>query len=119
MSTLAGAARIFDRKKYYQVPDSAGKPMKNSLATTSLLLFAISVILWGLLTVFESALVGMPAGTERIITFLLLVIPTGIGAILGLMSLVRKGGRKGPAVAGLVLNGLFALFIMVILLFAG
>ena len=84
-----------------------------------MLLFLLSVILWLLLTVFESALVGMSAGAEKILIFLLLVLPAGIGAILGLMSLIRKESRAGLAVAGIVLNLLFALFHTAILLFAG
>jgi hypothetical protein len=93
--------------------------MKNSLAGISILLFIISLILWVLLTVFESALAGMSTGSERILIFLLLVLPAGAGAVLGVMSLIRKEGHAGLAVAGIVLNGLFALFHIAILSFAG
>jgi hypothetical protein len=93
--------------------------MKNSLAAISLLLFVISSILWILLTVFESALVGMSTGSERILIFLLLVLPAGIGAIFGFLSLLRKEGRAGLATAGMALNALFALFHIAILSFAG
>jgi hypothetical protein len=93
--------------------------MRKSLAGISLLLFVIAMLLWVLITVFESALVGMSAGSERLLIFLLLVLPAGIGAILGIVSLVRKEGRTGVAIAGMVLNGLFALFHAAILLFAG
>ena len=93
--------------------------MRKSLAGISLLLFIIAMILWVLLTVFESALVGMSAGSERLIILLLLILPAGIGAILGIMSLVREEGRTGLAVIGIVLNGVFALFQTAVLLFAG
>lgn len=93
--------------------------MSKTLAGISLLMFVLSAILWVLLTVFESALVGMSTGSERILIFLLLVLPTGIGTVLGVMSLMRKEGRAALALAGIVLNGLFALFHIAILAFAG
>ena len=93
--------------------------MRKSLAGFSLLLFGVAVFLWVLLTAFEAALVAMSTGGERILSFLLLVLPAGIGAILGFASLIRKEGRTASAFAGIVLNGLFALFHTAILLFAG
>ena len=93
--------------------------MSKTLAGISLLMFVLSAILWVLLTVFKSALVGMSTGSEQILIFLLLVLPTGIGTVLGVMSLMRKEGRAALALAGIVLNGLFALFHIAILAFAG
>jgi len=93
--------------------------MKLNLASGSLLLFALSVILWVLLTLFESALVGMSLTTERVISFLLLVLPAGSGVVLGIMSLTRRDRSAWPAVAGVLLNGLFAAFHLMILTFAG
>ena len=93
--------------------------MKLSLAGRSLLLFGLSIALLVALTLFESALVGMPPGAERLVTFLLLVLPAAIGTVLGVMSLVRKEGRAWLAVTGMALNALFALFHIIILLFAG
>ncbi len=93
--------------------------MKLSLAGSSLLLLGLSIVLLVALTLFESALVGLSLGAERLVTFLGLVLPAGIGAVLGVLSLVRKEERAGLAVTGMVLNTLFALFHLTILLFAG
>jgi hypothetical protein len=72
-----------------------------------------------ILTAFESAFMGMSIELERIITFVLLVLPAAAGSVLGMLSLVRKEGRSGLAIAGLVLNTLFALFFLVLLSVAG
>jgi len=93
--------------------------MKLNLRSGSLLLFGLSVVLWIVLTLFESALVGMSLTTEKVITFLSLVLPAALGAGLGAVSLVRRDGRMWLAVAGVTLNGLFALFHLLILAFAG
>lgn len=93
--------------------------MKLKLAVASLILFGLSVVLWVLLTLFESALAGMSLGMERLITFLLLVLPAAIGVLLGVMSLMRKEGRMWLAIVGIVLNGLFGLFQLLVILFAG
>jgi hypothetical protein len=85
----------------------------------SLLLFGLSVLVWLMLTVFESALVGMSPMAERLVTFVLLALPALVGAVLGVMSLERKEGQTWLAVAGITLNTLFALFIFMIILFAG
>jgi hypothetical protein len=93
--------------------------MKLSFALRSLVLFGLSVVMLIVLTLFESALVGMSPGWERILSFLLLVLPAGMGALLGSLSLIRKEGQAGLAITGLGLNALFALFHLVIILFAG
>jgi hypothetical protein len=85
----------------------------------SLILFLLSVVFLSAVTLFESALVGIPTGAERLLTFLLLVLPAGTGSVLGAMSLVRREGRAWLAVTLLVLNTLFALFHLMIILFAG
>ena len=93
--------------------------MKPSLATVSLLLFGLSMVFLVAWTVSESALVGLSAIAERMITFALLVLPAGIGAVLGVMSLRQREGKAGLAITGIVLNTLFALFHLLIALFAG
>ncbi len=93
--------------------------MKNTAAGWSLLLFGLSIILWLMLTVFESALAGASLNVQRLITFLLLVLPSGIGAVLGAISLFRKEGRMWPAIMGIILNTVFALYHVLIILFAG
>jgi hypothetical protein len=93
--------------------------MKLSLAARSLGLFGLSVVLWFLLTLFETALVGMSPEAERLITLLGLVLPAALGATIGVLSLIRKEDRKGLAIISVILNTLFALFILMIVLFAG
>lgn len=93
--------------------------MKLSLATASLILFGLSILLLILLTLFESTLLGMSPEAERVISLSGLVLPSAIGAVLGGMSLMRKEGRAWLAVAGILLNTLFALFHLMVILFAG
>ena len=93
--------------------------MKRSLAAVSLLLLGISVLLLIAWTALESVFVGMSGVAERIITFALLVLPAGVGAVLGVRSLMQREGRAGLAITGIVLNTLFALFHLMIILFAG
>ena len=93
--------------------------MKRSLASISLLLVGVSIVFLLGWTMFESALTGMSTVTERIVTVALLILPAGIGAVLGAMSLMHKEGKTGLAVTGIILNTLFALFHLMIVLFAG
>lgn len=93
--------------------------MKLSLAAGSLILLGLAVIFLIALTFFESALLGMSPTAERIISLLGLVLPSALGAVLGALSLIRREGRAWLAVAGLVLNSLFALFHLMVILFAG
>jgi hypothetical protein len=93
--------------------------MKLSLAVGSLILFGLAVILLIMLTLFESALLGMSPEAERITSLLGLILPAAIGVVLGVMSLARREGRTGLAILGIVLNTFFALFHLMIILFAG
>jgi hypothetical protein len=61
----------------------------------------------------------MSPNVERLVTLLGLVLPAGAGSVLGVMSLVRKEERAWMAVTGAVLNAMFALFHLMIVLFAG
>jgi hypothetical protein len=88
-------------------------------AAGSLALLALSMFFLVSFTMFESVLVGIPSGTERVITFLLLVLPAAAGAVLGTLSLIRREGRTGLAILGAVSNALFALFHLALILFAG
>jgi hypothetical protein len=93
--------------------------MKTRFAQASLILFGVSLLLLVALTLFESALINVAPATERLLTFLLLVVPAALGAACALMSLRRREGRTALAVAGVVLNSLFALFHLMIVLLAG
>jgi hypothetical protein len=93
--------------------------MKIDLAARSLILFGVSFLVVLGLTVFESALVGTSTATQRLITLLGIVLPAGAGAVLGVLSLVRRDGRAWLAVTAILLNTAFALFYLAIVLFAG
>ena len=85
----------------------------------SLILLAVSVIALLLLSVVESAFSGLSTSTERIISFILLVLPGVAGVVFGILSLVKKEPQKWIAILGVVLNGLFAMFMLFVLSFAG
>jgi hypothetical protein len=93
--------------------------VKRSLASISLILFGLSVVFLVLSTLSESMFAGISTAAEKIVTFVLLVLPAGIGAVLGGLSLTHREGKSGLAITGIVLNILFALFHMLIILFAG
>jgi hypothetical protein len=93
--------------------------MKLSLAAGSLLVFGLAVVLLIMLTLFESALIRMSPEAERIISLLGLVLPAAIGIVVGVRSLARREGRAGLAIVGIVLNTVFALFHLMVILFAG
>jgi hypothetical protein len=93
--------------------------VKRSLATVSLVMFGLSILFLLAWTASESAFVGMSSVAERIVTFALLVLPAGIGAVFGLTSLMYKEGHRRLALMGIILNTLFALFHLMIVLFAG
>ena len=93
--------------------------MKLSLGAASISLFVLSIIFLVLLTLFESSFSGMSLTAERIISTLLLVVPSLLGVILGVLGILRKGVRVWMSVIGLVLNALFALFFSFLLAFAG
>jgi len=85
----------------------------------SLALFAFSIIALLLLTLFESALSGISISTERIISFVLLVLPSLAGLGFGVFGLIKKEPRKWVSIAGIILNGTFAAFMTFVLSFAG
>lgn len=93
--------------------------MKWSFAAGSLFLLGLSIVLLLVLTVFESTLAGLSLNTERVVTFLLLVLPASLGAVLGALSLRRRERQSWLALSGMLLNAIFALFHLVIILFAG
>ena len=93
--------------------------MKRRFLSGALLLFGLSVLSWLAMTAFETSLLGMSLGGQRLITFALLVVPTAAGAVLGVMSLRRREGRAWLAILAIVLNVLFALFFLMIVFFAG
>jgi hypothetical protein len=93
--------------------------MKQSFGAKSILLFVLSILFLFLLTLFESSLVALSTAAERIISLVLLVLPGVIGVIYGVRSIIRKESRMWMAAIGILLNGLFALFHLIVLLFAG
>ncbi len=93
--------------------------MKLSLAVKSILFFGLCILIMVVTTLAESALGVMSYPVQRIVTFLGFVLPAGAGSALGVLSLVRKEGRPFLAVIGAVMNGLFAVFHLLIILIAG
>ena len=93
--------------------------MKQNRAVVSLLLFGISVIILFVWTGLESAFLNMSPNAERIVTFVMLVLPAAVGASLGVMSLIRREEKTKLAITAIILNTLFALFHLMIVVFAG
>lgn len=93
--------------------------MKSSLASTSLLLFLISLATLWILTLFESFLSGLTTGMERLLSALILVLPAVIGVVFGFLSLRRREPNTWIAIAGILLNGAFAVFNLLVLGFSG
>ena len=93
--------------------------MNSSYGTKSIILFAFAIIALLLLTYFEAAFIGISTFTERMISIVLLVLPGLTGVVFGVFGAVKKEPRKWVAIAGIVLNGLFTTFMILILSFAG
>ena len=93
--------------------------MKWSYAAASLALFAISILFLFSLTYFESLLVNTSLTVERLIGAFFLVLPGVIGVVFGVMSLLQKETKRWMAIAGILLNGIFASFNLLVLSFAG
>jgi hypothetical protein len=92
--------------------------MKN-LGAKSLALFGLSLLFLILLTLFESLILNLSITGERILSFLVLVLPAVIGVVLGVRGLRAREGKLWMSVLGIVLNALFALFHVFVLSFAG
>ena len=76
---------------------------------TNLFQWSLTLGLWanvasGLLTQSWSPLVKMSPGIQQFATLLLLIVPSGIGIVLGVMSLKRKELKPGWAITAIVLN---------------
>ena len=93
--------------------------MNLSLGMKSIVLFAASILFLVLLTLFESSLAGLSNTTERIISILLLILPGAIGAVFGVLGVVRKESKTWIAFIGILLNAMFVLFHLFVLSFAG
>ena len=93
--------------------------MKLSLAAKSIALFGLSVLFLLLVTLFESSLSGMSLAAEKAISALLLILPGAIGVVFGVLSIIRKESKLWMAILGVLLNGLFALFHVFVISFAG
>ena len=93
--------------------------MKSSLGMKSIIFFLLSVLFLILLTLFESSLADVSLTAERIIILLLLIATAVIGAVFGVLSLVRKESRPWIGILGTLLNAAFASFHLFVLSFAG
>ena len=93
--------------------------MNLNFGMRSIVSFAASVLFLVLLTLFEPSLINVSLRTERMISFLLLVLPGVIGIVFGVLGIVRKESKRWIAYMGSLLNSLFALFHLFVLSFAG
>ena len=93
--------------------------MKSSLASKSMLLFLVSLAMLWILTLFESFLSGLTTSVERLLSALILVLPAVVGVVFGILSLRRREPKPWIAIAGILLNGAFALFNILVLGFSG
>jgi hypothetical protein len=93
--------------------------MKLTLAAKSIALFGLSVLFLMLLTLFESLLSGISLTAEKALSALLLVLPGLIGISFGVLSIAREESKRWMAIPGILLNGLFALFHILAISFAG
>jgi len=93
--------------------------MKLTFGAKSLILFGISILFLALITVFESFLSGFSSTAERILSLVLLVAPGIVGVVIGVLGVLRKELRLWMAYLGILLNGLFALFQLLVISFAG
>jgi hypothetical protein len=84
-----------------------------------MLFLGLSILILIAATLAESSLGVMSLAVQRIVTLLGFVLPAGVGCALGVLSWVRKEGHPWLASAGVILNGLFAAFHIMIVLFAG
>lgn len=75
-------------------------------------------MLW-VLTLFESSLLGLTTAMERLVSALILVLPAVTGVVFGVLSLRRREPKPWIAIAGILLNGTFAIFNVLVLAFAG
>jgi hypothetical protein len=107
------------KQTFIDINEPQGEYMKTSLAVRSLLLFVLSIILLFAFTMLESSIGVMPLWVERIVTFLGFVLPAGAGVVLGVMSLARREGRPWLPLVAILLNGLFAVFHLLIVFMAG
>jgi hypothetical protein len=93
--------------------------MKRSFASTSILMFIISLAMLWILTLFESFLMGLTTAMEKLVSALILVLPAVVGVVFGILSLRRNEPKPWIAIAGILLNGAFAIFNILVLAFAG
>jgi uncharacterized membrane protein len=83
-------------------------------------LFGVAAALFVVTSVIlDSALSALPLAAQRWLGFLTLVLPAAIGVALALVALTRPHDHRIAAVAGLVLNALFAAFFTLVLLLGG
>ena len=78
----------------------------------------LSYVIGGVFRRSGSPLGGMSLGMQGLAIFLLVILPAGIGAVLGAMSLKRKEVKAWWAIVFIVLN-ITMIFTGILLLFPG
>ena len=93
--------------------------MKPKLASISILLFLISLVMLLSVSLFEIYLSGLTIRVERLVSALVLLLPACAGVVFGGLSLRRREPKPWVAITGMALNGAFAAFNLLVLAFAG
>ncbi len=93
--------------------------MELSRGVKSILRFVFSILFLVLITLVDALFSGLSTTVERIISLLLLVLPGVAGVVYGILSIMRKELRSWVAILGILLNGLFAVFHLFVISFAG
>jgi len=93
--------------------------MKSSYTIRSLVVLIVSIVILIILTVADPVLAGTSIATQRLITFVGLILIPLSGSVLAILGLVRRDGRTWIASICLIGNTLFALFHLALVFFAG
>jgi len=94
------------------------KPDRSLRWAYGLFLFAlVAFLITGVL--LDSALASVPTSIQRILTIVLIVLPTAAGTLAGIVSLMRPPRLWLASLLAIFLNGLSALFFAFLASFAG
>jgi hypothetical protein len=100
----------------YEQPPPPPRRSAAGIVSFALAIMVLSVVV---LLYYQQPL-DLPAGFAAVMLLTALVVVPGVGTTLGILSVISPNRRRGFAVAGLPINGLFfaySLFNVVIVLF--
>lgn len=99
-------------------PRERGERGTRDYALISIAFLVVSIVAFGLTTLFERRLVGLSMSAERWLGFATIVLPAAIGACCGIAGIARDR-RRALSWAALAFNALVAAFFALVLSFAG